>query len=255
MKKNLLAGLLALLFVFALAGCGGAAAGDWQKNYDLGAKYLSDGNYKEAVTAFTAAIKIDAKQPKAYAGLADAYVGLGESDKAAKALSDGVAATGDSALQTRLDNLQSGGAASSSASGADSASGTGGDWTLGSRIQLDDGNYLLITKVDEKTGIVTEQEKHKPDGTLIATEEYAIAPDGSRNYLTKMVLYDTGSAGPLTYIFEYGDDLKATRMTTYNPDGTVNVYHTYEYDGGNTIDTVHNPDGTVVTTSTYPSEG
>ena len=49
----------------------------WQEQYDLGVRYLSEGNYKEAIIAFTAAIEIDPKQAPAYVGRGDAYVGVG----------------------------------------------------------------------------------------------------------------------------------------------------------------------------------
>lgn len=47
----------------------------WQEQYDLGVRYLTDGNYSEAVIAFTAAIEIDPKRVEAYVGRGDAYVG------------------------------------------------------------------------------------------------------------------------------------------------------------------------------------
>ena len=50
----------------------------WQEQYDLGVKYLSEGNYQEAIIAFTAAIEIDPKRPDAYTGLADAYIAQGD---------------------------------------------------------------------------------------------------------------------------------------------------------------------------------
>ncbi len=48
----------------------------WQELYDLGVRYLSAGNYQEAILAFTAAIEIDPKQPDAYYLRGDAYAAL-----------------------------------------------------------------------------------------------------------------------------------------------------------------------------------
>jgi len=48
----------------------------WQEQYDLGVRYLSEGNYEEAILAFTAAIEIDPKQAPAYIGRGDAYTRL-----------------------------------------------------------------------------------------------------------------------------------------------------------------------------------
>ena len=50
----------------------------WQEQYDLGIRYLSEGNYQEAIIAFTAAIEINPKEALAYVGRGDAYVGMGE---------------------------------------------------------------------------------------------------------------------------------------------------------------------------------
>lgn len=52
----------------------------WQEQYDLGIRYLSEGNYEEAIIAFTAAIEIDPKQALAYVGRGDAYILSGETD-------------------------------------------------------------------------------------------------------------------------------------------------------------------------------
>ena len=66
-----------------------ADASGWQAKYDLGVRYLSDGNYEEAVIAFTAAIEIDPKNPEGYLLLADAYMGQGDAEAALRTLHDG----------------------------------------------------------------------------------------------------------------------------------------------------------------------
>jgi len=73
--------------------------------------YLSQGKYREAIIAFGIAIDIDPKQPEAYTGLADAYIGLGNIDSAVNALREGYAATGDERLQRRIEELQPSGGA------------------------------------------------------------------------------------------------------------------------------------------------
>lgn len=96
--------VLALYLTLSLCACG-ASNSTWQEQYDLGVRYLSEGNYEEAIIAFTAAIEIDPKRPEAYLSLADAYIGAGDLDAARKALEDGLAATGDAEIQARLDEL------------------------------------------------------------------------------------------------------------------------------------------------------
>lgn len=104
--------LLSVCMILSLCACGQKAdvevpsnVSSWQEQYDLGVQYLSDGNYEEAIIAFTVAIKIDSKRPEAYLGLADAYTGTGDLDAARKALEDGLAATGNTEIQARLDEL------------------------------------------------------------------------------------------------------------------------------------------------------
>ena len=99
--------LLALLLTFSLAACGEKAP-TWQEQYDLGQRYLTEGNYEEAILAFTAAIEIDPKRPEAYLSLADAYEAFGDPDAARKTLEDGLAATNDPNIQARLDDLSDG---------------------------------------------------------------------------------------------------------------------------------------------------
>ena len=102
--KRVFSLLLVLALTLSLAACGDSSA-KWQERYDLGQKYLTEGNYEEAILAFTAAIEIDPKNPEAYLGLADAYMGTGDRDAARKALEDGLSATGDAKIQERLDKM------------------------------------------------------------------------------------------------------------------------------------------------------
>ena len=75
--KRRLSGLF-LVLALILSACGGQ--GSWQEQYDLGVRYLSEGNYEEAILAFTAAIEIDPARAEAYVGRGDAYVASGETE-------------------------------------------------------------------------------------------------------------------------------------------------------------------------------
>ena len=66
-----------LSFVLLLSACAKAQP-TWQEQYDLGVRYLEEGNYEKAIIAFTAAIEIDPKQAEAYVGRGDAYVGYAQ---------------------------------------------------------------------------------------------------------------------------------------------------------------------------------
>ena len=75
--KRICSLLLTLALVLGLCACGSKAPA-WQEQYDLGVKYLSEGNYQEAILAFTAAIEIDPKRAEAYVGRGDAYTGTAD---------------------------------------------------------------------------------------------------------------------------------------------------------------------------------
>lgn len=110
--KRLAALILSALLLFSLTACGGqtqeapASSSTWQEHYDLGIKYLNDGNYEEAIIAFIAAIEIDPKQPDAYIGAADAYIAMGDLDAAIKILQKGYKATKEERFQTQIDALE-----------------------------------------------------------------------------------------------------------------------------------------------------
>lgn len=53
----------------------------WQEQYDLGVRYLSKGNYDEAIIAFTAAIEINPKQVTAYIGRGNAYLSIADNNE------------------------------------------------------------------------------------------------------------------------------------------------------------------------------
>ena len=69
--------LLIVVLVLGLCSCGQSTEAQWQEQYDLGIRYLSEGNYEEAIITFTAAIEIDPNRAEAYMGRGDAYVGSG----------------------------------------------------------------------------------------------------------------------------------------------------------------------------------
>lgn len=102
-KKVLKINIL-LILAMLLTACG--PSGTWDEHYDLGIKYLSDGNYKEAIIEFETAIKIDDMKPKAYIGAADAYVGMEEYQKAIEILETGYEKSEDEEIYKKLQRLK-----------------------------------------------------------------------------------------------------------------------------------------------------
>ena len=82
-RRKLWRQLIAVIVLVAvlLTSCGSKAATATDK-IELGQKYLTELNYTEAIASFTEAIKLDPNNIQAYMGRAEAYVALGEYDKA-----------------------------------------------------------------------------------------------------------------------------------------------------------------------------
>lgn len=113
--KKLSVVLLVIAVCLALTACGKKATDEitnpevsmsWQEQYDLGIRLLNEGKYEEAILVFQAMIQIDPKRSEGYQKLADAYVAVGDYEKAASVLADGFQATGVEALEQQLKDVQ-----------------------------------------------------------------------------------------------------------------------------------------------------
>jgi len=93
--------LLSISLFLCTCACGQKPS-TWQEQYDLGVRYLSEGNYEEAIIAFLAAIEIDSKQPNAYLKAAEAYEAMGNAEDARVILELGLQATEDERFSALL---------------------------------------------------------------------------------------------------------------------------------------------------------
>lgn len=98
--------LLAALLLLSLAACSKAPEADpadevpdWQAQYDLGVRYLSEGNYEEAILAFEAAIEIDPRNADAYLKLAQICEQREDYAKTLQTLEAGLEQTDDQRLR------------------------------------------------------------------------------------------------------------------------------------------------------------
>lgn len=106
--KHTMCKLLAVLLclVLLLTGCAGKET-TWQEQYDLGVRYLSEGNYDEAILAFEAAIQIDPKNELAYIGLIDLYGALQNQEMVRSVLKEALEQCGETeSLQEKEEELQ-----------------------------------------------------------------------------------------------------------------------------------------------------
>lgn len=83
-----------LSIILALSSCSQSAT-TWQGQYDLGMRYFSEGNYEEAIIAFTAAIEIDPKRADAYLQLAEVYIRMEDTEKAIQVINQGIENCGE----------------------------------------------------------------------------------------------------------------------------------------------------------------
>lgn len=113
MKKHpkLLLGITAAIAVIAVViiSIVMAAAGKRKDTYDshmeLGARYLSELDYENAIVAYEAAIEIDPMNENAYLRLADVYVAMGDIEKALEVLEEGYALTQSEVIAARQEEL------------------------------------------------------------------------------------------------------------------------------------------------------
>lgn len=98
-KKSMSCMLICLL-VFTFCSCGRSKTLD--DYLELGAKYLLDGCYEEAIIAFNSAIEIDDKSIEAYLGLADAYHGIKNYEQEIKTLKETVNLATDNAEKSKV---------------------------------------------------------------------------------------------------------------------------------------------------------
>ena len=145
--KRICSLILTLALVLGLCACGQKAP-TWQEQYDLGVKYLSEGNYQEAIIAFTAAIEIDPKRPESYLKAAESYVASGDNESAIAILEKGVEATGDVSLSDYLEKLQAGPLTVLTAQKAYEADGT---LCFSIRYFYNEDGYLIRTETDGRT--------------------------------------------------------------------------------------------------------
>ena len=195
--------LLVLVLLLTLCGCGKKDGGStWQEQYDLGVRYLSDGNYEEAIIAFTAAIKIDTKNALAYIGRGDAYLGQGAADEyLAVAFTD---------FETAL-----------------SLDDTNADAYLGmaevyiARKQFDEAMEILRQGV-EKTG------DQRLTGRLAELEDGNISDYWGQTL--KETHYDRNGVLTCWYEYDYNNQGQCIGITSYGPDGNQIQYMEQRYD-------------------------
>lgn len=257
--------MFTVIMLLSLVACGKNVE-PWQEQYDLGVRYLSDGNYEEAIIAFTAAIEIDPKQSVLYIGRADAYVGFGETaDNLVAALNDykdaialdesnadawlGIAdvyircGEYEKALEVLKDGLAKTGSNEKIAQKiADMEAGTFADKDGKTRksVHIENGEVIeyWLYEYDEN-GYNIRTTNHTADGTLSRTEESEFDAEG----LEIKCIETSNDGGYSVTTFEYdsqGRCIKEVRENTHENEygvQTQTYYTIISYDDDLRIET------------------
>ena len=199
--KRAMTWILALVLTLGLCACGDSSA-KWQEQYDLGQKYLTEGNYEEAILAFTAAIEIDPKRAPAYVGRGDAYLGRGSDEESL------TAAFADFETALSLDDTNAG-------------AYLGLAEVYIARDQFDEAMDILRQGV-EKTG------DQRLADRLAELKSGNISDYWGRRL--KETHYDGNGALTCWYEYEYNDQGQCIGITSYGPDGNQVQHMEQRYD-------------------------
>ena len=199
--KRVMTWILALVLTLGLCACGDSSA-KWQEQYDLGQKYLTEGNYEEAILAFTAAIEIDPKNALAYVGRGDAYLGRGSDEEGL------TAAFADFETALSLDDTNAG-------------AYLGLAEVYIARDQFDEAMDILRQGV-EKTG------DQRLADRLAELESGNISDYWGRRL--KETHYDGDGALTCWFEYEYNDQGQCIDITSYGADGNQVQHMEQRYD-------------------------
>jgi len=116
--------ILIFVFMLTLSACGAKQAADTgleagglakmetenitsvSELLSLGEKYLLELNYEQAIVMFTRVIEIEPMNPRGYIGVAQAYIGIGDEDKAIAVLEQGLDKIDSTDIAAMLESLK-----------------------------------------------------------------------------------------------------------------------------------------------------
>ncbi|MGN0653713.1 MAG: protein phosphatase 2C domain-containing protein [Oscillospiraceae bacterium] len=220
----------------------------------LGHKFLLDLEYEKAVAEFNAVIEIEPRNVDAYIGLADAYIGMGDEEKAIEVLMKGYETTGDEAIKAKFDELKNPEETAVETTAPEVTTAeevtttvkevipllicdkciyySDGSYTLysyyddgscnikafdsnGTSIEEDANNSKIISHIDElDSNKVRKKQTFYHDGNIYLEDEFY--SDGF--FLRKETWYYPN--GNIKEVIECDENGVCVKRTQYNPDGT-----------------------------------
>ena len=273
--------LTLILTLTLLCACSQKAGATWQEQYDLGVKYLDEGNYEQAILAFTAAIDIDPKRPESYIGrgeayilsgetednlsaaladyqaalaldetltqawlgLADVYIRQGDYDKALEILREALDKTGgDSVIADKLSELESG----SFTDSAGNLRRTNGYDGAGTLIWY----HIFDYDAQGRQSAVTSY-----DAAGTQTGHIDLKYDSQGQILVHYFYYSTGEVGIMEYERDSQGNVTSTKQ--HFKDGISEIRFTYDQSGNTIREDHYEPDGTLSSSlqSEYDEQG
>ena len=245
-----------LLVILLLCGCGEAAK-TWQEEYDLGVRYLSEGNYDEAILAFEAAIEIDPKRAEAYLSLADVYVAQGDLDAAREVLDRAVEAVGENEeVLAKIEEITAAGDPDASGQteptgGESGESGITRTVARTEREDLGDGSYA-IDEYDANDVLLTRT-YYYADGSVESRREYEYNANGKPS---ADIYYDANGTLIQRTEYEYDANGRVTRDNRYDGSGTLHSWCARTYNAAGQLQSLDErlADGTPVSKLQYDAQ-
>ncbi len=215
MKKILSMMLLINIVVALFAGCAPTPEELYREQYDLGIRYLSEGNYEEAIIAFEAAIEIDPKSVEPYFELSGIYLALEQYDKAQ-----------EYAMLT-LDTMH---ASEVAESGYENLENELFYTVVREENQYDrNGNLVGLVKYNQM-GYVIETIRYHDDGSIIFHGFHEL--NGRGLGIQTIWYYPDGGIGQID---DYNDNGVRIKTTSFAPEGYLAAEHDYDGTTGKRI--------------------
>lgn len=219
----------------------GGSEGRLQDQLDLGAKYLEEMDYEQALVAFNTALEIDPKNADAYLGIVEVYIRTNDFETALEYAKEGYEVTGDERLKEKIDMIESGDIFASNG------------WCMKMSGYDGDGNLVFWHEYTYNLqGQTASVAKYNAQGVQEQYLEFAYDEEGRRlidysygtldGNITKWVLEYSGNNYRVTHYEGTSDEVtgysevetdadgKELKETRYDSDGTVRGTEVYEYD-------------------------
>lgn len=249
--KRILSISIVMVLMLSLIGCGQLNLDTWQGQFDLGIKLLNEGNYKEAIFAFTKSIQIDPNHSEVYVYRGQAYISLDETDENLTLAHD------DYTKAIMLDNncvnaylgladvyIRRGEFEKAIEILKEGFSNIGKSKEIEEKIKEFESNEIKDTD-----GNVRKEINYNPDGTVASYEIYTY----KNGKISEMRLFNADDTLSVTGIYQYNAQGQRIKVSEYDNTGILIDYFIYEHDlnGREILEECYDKDGQLLRYSTY----